>query len=466
MKTRPVQLRIAGVHVEDLHRHLFPGDGKEAVAFALCGRHRAAATDVLVVQEVVPVPYADCAIRKPDQITWRTDAIEPLLLRASRATPKHAVVKFHSHPTGYEDFSRTDDISDSDLFPSIYGWVDDDGPHASVVMLPDQRMFGRSIDSQTRFHALRQILVVDHDIGVYLPHSAATLPAHAERHAQLFGERTTSLLRQLTIGVVGCSGTGSFVIEMLTRLGVKKLVLVDPDRVEYRNLNRIVGTTAADAATGKSKVEVLGEHVARIGLDTRVELVPRELASVDAVHALASCDVLFGCMDSHDGRRTLNRLASFYVLPYFDCGVGLVADGTGNIDDVTAASHYVQPGRSTLLARRVISQKRADAEALARRDPEQYRRLHAEKYIEGAEIDSPAVISVNALAASLVVNEFLARLHPFRLGANAEQASVRLRFDAMLLDAEPESNAEPLRRSLGRGDVTPLLDLPELSVGS
>ncbi len=463
MKGRPVHLRIAGIHAEQLQQHLFPGDGKEAVAFALCGRHRAADTDVLLVQEVVFVPYADCPIRKPDQITWRTEAMEPLLVRASQATPKLGVVKFHSHPTGYEDFSRTDDMSDRDLFSSIYGWVDDDGPHVSVVMLPDRRMFGRSIDNDNRFRALRQILVVDHDIGIYVPSAAASLPAHAERHAQLFGEWTTSLLRQLTVGVVGCSGTGSFVIEMLARLGVRKLVLVDPDRVEYRNLNRIIGTTAADAATGRCKVEVLGAHVARMGLDTRVEIVPRALGSAEAVRALAGCDVLFGCMDSHDGRRVLNRLASFYVLPYFDCGVGLVANGTGDIDDVTTASHYVQPGRSTLLSRQVISQKRADAEAMARNNPEQYRALHAEKYVEGAEIDSPAVISVNALASSLVVNEFLARIHPFRQTSNAEYAAVRLKYDGMMLDTERETNEGPVKRALGRGDITPILDLPELS---
>ena len=35
MKNRPAHLRLAGIHVEELHRHLFPGDGKEAVAFAL-----------------------------------------------------------------------------------------------------------------------------------------------------------------------------------------------------------------------------------------------------------------------------------------------------------------------------------------------------------------------------------------------------------------------------------------------
>jgi len=86
MKNRRVHLRIAGVHVEELRQHLFPGDGKEAVAFALCGRHQAPDHDVLLIQKVVPVPYADCPIREPDRVTWRTDALEPLLLQAAQAS--------------------------------------------------------------------------------------------------------------------------------------------------------------------------------------------------------------------------------------------------------------------------------------------------------------------------------------------------------------------------------------------
>ena len=418
----------------------------------------------MLVQEVIPVPYADCTVREPDRVVWRTDALERVLQQAARL--KLAVVKFHSHPGGYERFSQTDDESDRDLFSSVYGWVDDDGPHASVVLLPDGRHFGRAIDVNNAFHPLEQVLVVGHDIGVFSETPTASLPEHAKRHAQLFGEHTTKLLRKLTVGVVGCSGTGGFVIEMLARLGVRQLVLVDPDRVEHKNLNRIVGTTAADANGGKLKVDVLAAHVARLGLDTGVRVVASELASVGAVEALAACDVLFGCMDSHDGRRTLNRLACFYVLPYFDCGVAVKSDGVGGIDELSVASHYVQPGRSTLLGRRAIRQQRADAEVMARRDPAQHRELHAEKYIEGVEVDSPAVISINALAASLVVNEFLARVHPFRLAANAQHATVRLNVAGMYLDMEPESDEDPLRRSLGRGDVEPLLDMPDLARGT
>lgn len=460
---RTTQLRIAGLHAAKLREHLFPGDGKEAVAFALCGRHRGDRHDVLVVRDVYPVAYADCPIREEGLVTWRTESLEPLLLSA--AAEHLGVVKFHSHPTNFPHFSATDDKSDADLFPSIYGWVDDGGPHASVVMLADGRVFGRSIDAKNRFVLLERIIVAGDDVAIHFEEGAAgAAPGHAQRHQQLFGAATTRLLRSITVGVVGCSGTGSFVIEMLARLGVLRLVLVDPDHVEYRNLNRIVGSSATDAALRRLKVEALAESIASMGLGTEVIPIASQLANREAVRAIAGCDLVFGCMDSHEGRRTLNRLASFYVLPYFDCGVGLEADGAGGIDKVTAASHYVQPGASSLLERRAIHQKRANAESMARGDPAAYAELRRQKYIDGVEEDRPAVISVNALAASLAVNEMLARIHPYRVDPNERFASVRFAYSDMHVDLEAETRTGALKRALGRGDVEPLLDMSELSL--
>lgn len=459
--SRSVRLRLAGAHERVLRAHLFPGDGKEAVAFALCGRHGGREHDFLLVQEVRPIPYSECPIREPDRITWRTDALEAVLAEAAKR--RLGVVKFHSHPNAYGQFSATDDRSDRDLFPSIYGWVDDEGPHASVVLLPDGRMFGRSVDVANEFHTLDQIAVAGDSLSFFGGDAAADVPVHAQRHAQLFGRGTTNIVRRLAVGVVGCSGTGGFVIEMLARLGVRRIVLVDPDRVEYRNLNRIVGTTSVDAALRRPKVEALAQAVANIGLGTEVETIADVVGSRSAVAALASCDLVFGCMDSHDGRRTLNRLAAFYLLPYFDCGVGLEADGNGGIDQVCAASHYLQPGGSSALGRGIIRQDKADAEASARSSPEMYARLRGEKYIAGVEEDRPAVITVNALAAALVVNEMLARIHHFRDDPDDRFASVRFSLSQMHLDTEAETNAKPVGRALGRGDVEPLLDMPELS---
>ncbi len=66
--------------------------------------------------------------------------------------------------------------------------------------------------------------------------------------------------------------------------------------------------------------------------------------------------------------------------------------------------------------------------------------------------------------SSLAVNEFLARLHPFREEPNGEHAAVTFSLASMELISEPEEGICPvLSRSVGRGDQTPLLGLMELA---
>jgi hypothetical protein len=103
-------------------------------------------------------------------------------------------------------------------------------------------------------------------------------------------------------------------------------------------------------------------------------------------------------------------------------------------------------------------------EALQRTDPREYGERVRAGYIKGVRVDRPAVISVNMQAASMAVNEFLARLHPYRYDPNAGFAASRFSLiqGATFLEAEgPPCKA--LARHAGRGDVSPLLDMPALS---
>ena len=43
----------------------------------------------------------------------------------------------------------------------------------------------------------------------------------------------------------------------------------------------------------------------------------------EAVRAVTECDVVFSCMDGVEGCHVLNRLVTFYLMPYFDAGVRL-----------------------------------------------------------------------------------------------------------------------------------------------
>ena len=446
----------------ELATHLFPADGCEAVAIALCGHRRGAELHRLLVRRVAPVPYEACSERTPDRVTWTTDILPPLLEEARRRGLAVLKIHGHGHPS---PFSAIDNRADRALFPSVHAWTED-GPHASAVMFRDGRMIGRLVDESGGFHPLASVNVVGDDLAFW-PAAPATsaVPEFGHRLAQTFGSGTFDRLRRLRVGVVGCSGTGSPLIEQLARNCVGTLILVDPDRVEEKNLNRILNATMDDARRNRLKVDVAARAIAEMGLGTAVETHPRSLFDPDTVRAVAACDVVFGCMDSIDGRHLLNKLATFYLIPYFDLGVKLEADGKGSVDQVCGTVHYLQPGGSSLLSRHVYTMEQVRAAGLLRTDPAAYRTQLEDGYIRGVQEDRPAVVQLNSLVASLAVNEFLARLHPYRLDSNAEYAVHRLSVSHGIYEHEQDGEPCPmLARHVGRGDVIPPLDWPELSL--
>jgi hypothetical protein len=453
-----------------LQAHLFPGDGCEAAAIALCGRRAGDRRHRLVAREVHPIPYEQCSVRTPERVTWPTDAIAPLLDKAE--THGLTVVKVHSHPTGYDRFSATDDAGDRRLMPAIRDGFDIDLQHASVVMLPDGRMFGRCITADDQFQPLAHINVAGDDlIFWYADKHAGGTPDFAASHAQVFGEDTFERLRRLSVAVIGCSGTGSPVIEQLARLGVGELVMVDDDKLEARNINRILNATMADVRAGRLKVDVLADAVRRMETGTRVVPLPLNLWTPETVEAVAQCDLVFGCMDTIDGRFLLNTIAACYQLPYIDLGVRIAAvpDGPekGKIRAVCGGVHYLKPGGSSLVSRRLFTMEDVRTAGLARTDPEAHAQQLREGYVSGVAVHRPAVITLNMLLASLGVNELLARLHPYRDEANCAYDHVEVNLGDM--ETTPASKPEPcpiFKNDVGKGDVRPLLGLPELSGGN
>ena len=455
---------MTGLQHDEIRRYLFPGDGCEAVAVALCGRRAGREKHILTVREIILIPYNECLERTPVRVKWSTESLIPFLEKATETNG--AILKIHSHPGWYPKFSETDDEADTELFESVYGWTDGDAPHSSCVMLPDGKMFGRTIEPSGEFILLDLITVAGDDLDFWYSEEITKnkTPEFAHRHAQAFGAGTFNILRHLSVAVVGCSGTGSPVIEMLGRLGVGRLVIVDPDRVEEKNLNRILNTGIEDARNKECKVDVLARAIRRMGTGTEVIPIAGNLYEAETVKMVAECDILFGCMDSVDGRHLLNKIAVFYSIPYFDVGVKLIADGSGSVEQICGTVHYLQPDRSSLLSRRTYTLEQFAAASLKRTNPSEYEKQRQVKYIVGVQEDRPAVISVNMMFASLAVNELLARIHHFRDEGNENYAATRISLTQGQTYYEKET--EPcgiFARNVGRGDVFPLLEMPELS---
>ena len=172
---------------------------------------------------------------------------------------------------------------------------------------------------------------------------------------------------------------------------------------------------------------MLADAVERTGLGTRVIRVPKNLWDPDVIREVAQCDIVFGCMDTVDGRFLLNALATYYTIPYFDIGVRLDAvpkdSRKGRIREVCGTVNYLQPGRSSLMSRGLFTMSEVAAAGLRRNDPAAHAQQVKDGYIAGVPAHRPAVISVNMFGSALAVNEFLARLHPFREEPNSSYAA-------------------------------------------
>jgi molybdopterin/thiamine biosynthesis adenylyltransferase len=118
---------------------------------------------------------------------------------------------------------------------------------------------------------------------------------------------------------------------------------------------------------------VQAEAIERAALGTRVIRLKQNLWDQEVVRTVAQCDVVFGCMDTVDGRYLLNALATYYTLPYFDIGVRLDAvrhsAAKGRIREICGTVNYLRPGRSSLMSRGLFTMQEVAAAGLRRNDP-------------------------------------------------------------------------------------------------
>jgi hypothetical protein len=206
---------------------------------------------------------------------------------------------------------------------------------------------------------------------------------------------------------VGSGGTGSAVIEQLTRLGVGRITVVDDDRLTTSNVSRVYGSSITQE--GAAKVNVAGANVDRIGLGTILNPINGRVTSRDPLAALRECDVVFGCTDDHAGRINLSKLAYWYLIPLIDMGV-VIDSHHGDIRSITARVTYVGPGEPCLVCRGTVAPDIAREELM---DPTERARLVEEGYARGLAEPDPAVVAYTTLTAATAVADLLERLFGF-----------------------------------------------------
>lgn len=168
------------------------------------------------------------------------------------------------------------------------------------------------------------------------------------------GDDSSKLISSCTVGVVGLGGGGSHIVQQLAHIGFKKYVLYDSDNVDKSNLNRLVGATEEDVEKERPKIKIAERVI--LGLQSDASIRAYKSKWQDHPLQLRSCDIVFGCVDSFEGRRELELCARRYMIPYID--IGMDVHKTGNQPPVMAGQVVLSmPGGPCLKCLGFLSDK-------------------------------------------------------------------------------------------------------------
>lgn len=287
--------------------------------------------------------------------------MEPYSVRTALAASDQplALGVIHSHPQGFGTVpSPTDD--DMDAYYSDYlGTFLPGRPYASLIFAQDRaghRQFSGRVWLQDRWYIVEKTTIVGEGVETYTTAvEASVAPAFAGSSPSIaaYGGEAALKLQASTVSVVGVGGTGSAVAEVLARAGVGRLVLVDHDMFEARNLERLHGSKMEHVARRPPKVELVREMCLEINPGMEVVAIAGNCLDRLAVDWLVRSDLVMGCTDTSHSRVALSELAYRYVVPVIDLGVQLDGHGGQVSAEVIQFTRYT-PGAPCIYCRDMV----------------------------------------------------------------------------------------------------------------
>ena len=140
------------------------------------------------------------------------------------------------------------------------------------------------------------------------------MKARYERNVPALTEAECEALRRKRVLVVGCGGLGGHLIEMLARIGIGALRVVDGDVFEPSNLNRQLLSEVS--TLGLSKAKAAAVRVSRVNPEVEVEAVAENMTEVNVHALLQGCDAVLDGLDNIESRRVLASACAKAGIPY------------------------------------------------------------------------------------------------------------------------------------------------------
>ncbi|MDQ7995275.1 MAG: ThiF family adenylyltransferase [Luteibacter sp.] len=349
------------------------------------------ATDRWLAHDLTEAAGSDCLCATATAFTYAPQFLSRVTRMARQGG--YALALFHSHPSGFPDFSDTDDDTEQRLMPFMRVRLPEQ-PTLSLLMC-DGQLRARRLGTQDLI-PVRRVGAVVHRSSLHAPEPVAD--GAFDRQVRAFGAEGQATLAAMKVAIVGLGGTGSLVAQQLAHLGVGQLSLIDQDTIDETSLNRVVGATAV--SVGQPKVSVARSMISAIRPAAAVRSLHASVRSEQALHLLVDADCIMVCTDSHVSRAFVNDVAYQYLVPAIDMGVAIGTDA-GRVVSITGRTQMLAPGLPCLWCTNAISANTIRQELQS--DAERA----ADRYFDGDGVRQPAVISLNSTAASLAVSMLL-----------------------------------------------------------
>jgi hypothetical protein len=415
-----VQLRIAQHQMQELHTHLFPGDGDEhGAVIAASVLETPRGVRLLAHRLFLARDGIDYVPGERGYRMLTAEFVMDCVLEC--ADLKMAYVAVHCH--GGSDtvaFSKTDMESHERGYPALRDILE--GRPVGGLVFARHAVAGDIWLAEGQRVPLEVLVVAGHPIDE-LRAAPFTASARAgemfDRQSRLFGDRGQAILGRQKVGVIGAGGAGSIVLEQLARLGVGEVVVIDPDRIEPSNLSRVVGSRRRDTLPGltnpklgslarwatrhrRSKVSIARRAMRAANARIRVTSHCDNVVEAAPVRDLIDCDYLLLAADSMQARHVFNALVHQYLIPGGQMGVkAQVRKQDGSIVDLFVVYRAVIPGEGCLWCNGLILPDQLQREAT---EADQLRR---QRYVGDDDVPAPSVITLNGIAASLATSDYL-----------------------------------------------------------
>jgi len=155
------------------------------------------------------------------------------------------------------------------------------------------------------------------------------VPERYVRNMKTFSPQDQVALLKAQVSIVGLGGLGGTVVEILARLGIGTLNVIDGDTFEESNLNRQFLSTPRMMA--KSKADAAERRIKEINPSITVKQHSQFLDQNNGLDLLSRPDVIVDCLDNLKTRFVLERLCRQIGSPLVSAAV---AGSTGHVTTI------------------------------------------------------------------------------------------------------------------------------------